>query len=327
MADPARHDIAAKGRRLGLAVPDSLLGTRIAEGRAAELLADLEVREIDSLWVLDQLSGRHPTAEPVSLLSYVAALTARVRLGIAVYVGTARGPLAAAKSLTTLDRLSGGRLTVGLGLGAPRHYPAYGLGGTRAPAGRLFDELLDGLARLWAGEPLPREGGTWALEDVVLTPGPAQQPHPPIWIGGTAERSYQRAATFGTGWIGAGRQSLSDFARSVTSLREHVGPSRMASGDFTVSKRVYLLVTDDRARADAELRSWFGSFYGRPDLGRDVAVAGDAAHCAEQLMAHFEAGADHLILHPILETPAQYETVLRDVVTAVAAAAPDLVTR
>lgn len=315
MADPARVDTAAKHRRLGLAVPGGLLGTR----RDAALLADLEARDIDSLWVLDQLSGPHPTDEPVSLLSYVAALTERARLGIAVYVGAARGPVAAAKSLTTLDRLSGGRLTVGLGLGAPRHYPAFGTAGTSARPGRLLDELLEDLIRLWTGE--PRSGGdaTWALDDIVLTPRPTQQPHPPIWIGGTAERSFQRAAAFGTGWIGAGRQSLRDFARSVDRLREHVGPARLASGDFTISKRVYLLVMDDRARADAELRSWFGSFYGRPDLGRCVSVAGDAAHCAEQLIAHFEAGAGHLILHPILETEAQYETVLRDVVHAVAA--------
>jgi alkanesulfonate monooxygenase SsuD/methylene tetrahydromethanopterin reductase-like flavin-dependent oxidoreductase (luciferase family) len=310
------HVIDSAARRIGLAVPEPMLEEALVEGRAAQLFADLEADGVDSLWILDQLSGRARTSEPFGLLGFAAALTTRVRLGIAILVGASRGPLVAAKSLTTLDRLSRGRLTVGLGLGGRAHYASYGVGDL--PPGKLLDEFIVGLNRLWCErEDQPpaddASGLHWDVSNSSISPLPVQKPHPPIWIGGASDATYRRAIRTGTGWVGGGKQPFGEFCESVKRLQDLEPGS-----DFTISKRVYLLVQPDRARADAQLREWFGTFYNVPELGTRVAVVGDVGECADRLRAHYDAGADHLIVHPILGSRDQYDAVIGDVVPVLA---------
>jgi alkanesulfonate monooxygenase SsuD/methylene tetrahydromethanopterin reductase-like flavin-dependent oxidoreductase (luciferase family) len=301
---------------IGLAVPEQLAHPRPGQSPPAAVFAQLDAAPIDSLWVLDQLSGRHPSSEAASLLSFVAALTSRVRLGVAVYVGPARGPLAAAKALATVDQLSGGRLTVGLGMGNLGHYGAYGWAGHRP--GSVFDEFVESLVALWGGAAGEAPGRVWDVSGFAISPGPLQQPHPPLWFGGGTERSFRRAARWGSGWIGAGKQTLNEFEKCASEVRELVGAEDRA--DFTVSKRIYLLVDARRARAQERTRRWFETFYRRPELGQEVTVMGDVSACVEQIAAHFQAGANHVVLHPLDDGEDQYRTVIDEVVPASAAA-------
>lgn len=304
------------GVPIGLAVPEQLARSRPGQSLPAAVFARLEAAPIDSLWVLDQLSGRYPSSEPTGLLSFVAALTCRVRLGVAVYVGPARGPLTAAKALATVDQLSGGRLTVGLGMGNLGHYGAYGWAGHRP--GSVFDEFVDSLVALWDGTPREAPGRVWDVSGLAISPGPVQQPHPPLWFGGATERSFRRAARWGSGWIGAGRQTLHEFEKCASEVRELTRAGDR--DDFTISKRIYLLVEDQQTRAQETTRRWFETFYHRPELGQEVTVMGDVRACVEQIAAHFEAGANHVVLHPLDDGEGQYRTVVDEVVPAVAAA-------
>jgi alkanesulfonate monooxygenase SsuD/methylene tetrahydromethanopterin reductase-like flavin-dependent oxidoreductase (luciferase family) len=301
---------------IGLAVPEQLMRPHPGQSAPAAVFARLEAAPIDSLWVLDQLSGRHPSSEPTGLLSFAAAHTSRVRLGVAVYVGPARGPLAAAKALATVDQLSGGRLTVGLGLGNLGHYAAYGWGGHRP--GSVFDEFVASVVALWRGTATEAPGRLWDVSDFAISPGPVQQPHPPLWFGGASERSFRRAARWGSGWIGAGKQTLGEFEKSAAEVRELMQAEDRA--DFTVSKRIYLLVDPRPTRAQETTRRWFETFYRRPELGQEVTVMGDVSTCAEQIAAHFQAGANHVVLHPLDDGEDQYRTVVDEVVPAAAAA-------
>jgi alkanesulfonate monooxygenase SsuD/methylene tetrahydromethanopterin reductase-like flavin-dependent oxidoreductase (luciferase family) len=305
-----------RGAPIGLAVPEQLACPRPGQSPPAAVFAKLEAAPIDSLWVLDQLSGRHPSSEPTGLLSFVAALTSRVRLGVAVYVGPARGPLAAAKALATVDQLSGGRLTVGLGMGNLGHYGAYGWAGHRP--GNVFDEFVDSLVALWGGTAPEDPGRVWDVSELAISPGPVQQPHPPLWFGGATERSFCRAARWGSGWIGAGKQTLHEFEKCASKVRDLTRAE--GRDDFTVSKRIYLLVDAQRARAQETTRHWFETFYRRPELGQEVTVMGDVSACVEQIAAHFQAGADHVVLHPLDDGEDQYRTVVDEVVPAAAAA-------
>lgn len=308
----------SRNRTFGLAVPSSLCGFDTGgEPRAHTPIADwLEVLEgpgVDGLWVLDQVTGRMATAEPLSLLSFMAALTTRVRLGVAVLIGAARGPIALAKSITTLDWLSGGRVDLGLGLGIVNSYPAYGIDRVRGGgAGAVLDELIDIMERLWRDEAVRVDGRTWKLDGESISPLPLQRPHPPLWIGGSSDAALRRAIRFGN-WIGAGRHTTAEFASTVTRLRELRAASPHAA-DVTVSKRVYLMIDDDPSAAERRVRDWFELFYRQPDWGPAVAVFGTPETVRAGVGELFVAGADHLLLHPLVDTFDQYQRVLSDVI-------------
>jgi alkanesulfonate monooxygenase SsuD/methylene tetrahydromethanopterin reductase-like flavin-dependent oxidoreductase (luciferase family) len=112
----------------GVAIPQTFLGAHVDPARIRAFLTRAETLGFASAWVVEQILGRIPSLEPVTLLTYAAAVTARIRLGSAVLLTALRSPVHLAKSLASLDHLSGGRLDVGVGLGGnPRVYPAFGL--------------------------------------------------------------------------------------------------------------------------------------------------------------------------------------------------------
>src|SRR4029453_2288548 len=118
-----------------------------------------------------------PALAPVELLTYAAAVTERLQLGAAVLLTALRTPVHTAKSLATLDQLSGGRLIVGVGLGGnPKIYPAVGLTARRRPA--RFAEGLRVMRRLWPDPAVTADGEFYRLENASLQPRPLQTPHP-----------------------------------------------------------------------------------------------------------------------------------------------------
>jgi alkanesulfonate monooxygenase SsuD/methylene tetrahydromethanopterin reductase-like flavin-dependent oxidoreductase (luciferase family) len=303
----------------GLAVPHSICGFD-STGRPilplglGDWLEVLEAAGVDAVWVLDQPTGRMATPEPLTLLSYLAPLTSRVRLGAGVLVGPARGPVPLAKSIATLDWLTGGRVDVGLGLGSPRAYPAFGVDRRRGGGqGAILDELIEVLDRLWSHDDVGFAGRTWTLEGVSVNPKPLQRPRPPLWIGGGSEAALRRALRLGGRWIGAGRSTAAEFAALARRLREL--QAEMADPvDVTVAKRVYVAVDSDRAAAERGVREWFDAFYGRPEWGPDVSVFGTGADVRAALEELVVAGADHLLLHPVVDHVDHYRRVLGEVV-------------
>ena len=307
---------------IGLAVPPSMCGfvdapsePRGGRPSAETWIEHLEVPTVQSVWALDQSVGRSVTPEPLSVLSYLAALTTRVRLGVAVLVGASRGPVATAKGFATLDWLSGGRLDLGLGLGASRHYPAYGVdAGAAGGAGNVLDEFTDILRRLWTEDTVEFAGRCWTLHGDGISPRPLQHPHPPIWIGGGSERALQRAIDLGAGWIGAGRHTNAEFLSIAAHLREMLDEQDIERSAIRTAKRVYIVVEPDRSLAERTIAEWFDRFYRRPELGAAVTVAGGIDECGEQLAPLIDDGIDHLILHPLVDRVEQYAVITQDLV-------------
>lgn len=143
--------------------------------------------------------GGHPTLDPIAALSFVAACTTKVTVMPYLLVLPYRNPLLAAKSLVSLDVLSGGRLVVAAGGGYLRSEFA-ALGVDFEERGALFDEALDVLRRICDEEEFHYSGRHFDARGVALTPGPVQRPHPPIWIGGNGRNARRRVARFGQGW-------------------------------------------------------------------------------------------------------------------------------
>ncbi|BBZ61598.1 LLM class F420-dependent oxidoreductase [Mycolicibacterium monacense] len=145
-------------------------------------------------------NGGHNTLDPVAALSFMAAVTTRIRLMTNLYVLPFRNPYLAAKALTSLDLVSGGRLTAGVGAGYLRsEFSALGV--EFADRARLFDEALDALWSIWMDPEAPVSGTGFAAPSTVWLQKPAQRPHPPIWIGGNSAAALRRVVEYGSGWM------------------------------------------------------------------------------------------------------------------------------
>jgi len=142
-----------------------------------------------------------PFLDSVVALTRVAALTTRLRLGTGILVLPHHNPILVAKTLASLDVLSGGRVIAGFAAGyAAAEFRALGVRFDRR--GAITDEYLQAIRALWT-EPEPRFAGRYArFEGIRFEPKPVQRPHPPIVIGGTAPPALERAARLGDGWYG-----------------------------------------------------------------------------------------------------------------------------
>jgi probable F420-dependent oxidoreductase len=296
---------------LGVAIPQTFPDGRVDPQRIRDFLLRAEALGFHSAWVVEHMFGTMPALAPVELLTYAAAVTERLRLGAAVLLTALRTPVHTAKSLATLDQLSGGRLIVGVGLGGnPKVYPAFGLTAERRAA--RFAEGLRVMKRLWTEPHVTAEGEFYRLENASLQPRPLQTPHPPLWFGGHHPLALRRAVELGDGFIGAGSASTATFAEQMKVLRAILAERGRDSASFPIGKRVYLAIDRDRARAGKRLAEWFGAFYGRPALAEEVSVWGDANTCVEGLRAVAAAGAGFLMLNPVFDEAEQLERIAAD---------------
>ena len=150
--------------------------------------------------------------EQLTAAAFIAAKTTRIRLVLAVMVVPHRPTVLAAKMLSTIDVLSGGRLVVGIGVGWLQAEFNAVVGPAFAERGPVTDEYLSAFRSLWTQE-APRFDGNWVKYDGILfEPKPVQKPHPPIWVGGESRPSLRRAARFGDAWypIGSNKKHLLD---------------------------------------------------------------------------------------------------------------------
>ncbi len=239
-------------------------------------------------------------------MAHAAALTRRMRLGVAVLLAAQREPLYLAKMLTTIDVLSCGRLVVGVGVGqGTRDYSALGLAPDRRVA--RFRENLEIIRRLWTEDRVTHAGQFARLEGVPMEPKPVQKPHPPVWFGAHVERALRRAVELGDGFMGAGSSSVDEFLSELQLLRGFLGTRT----GFPIGKRLYVSCKNDLSR----MEEWFGAFYHRPEMARKVAVWGSPGRVVEEVERLLEAGTTHILLHPVTDEEEQLELLASSVLT------------
>ncbi|SCK20940.1 probable F420-dependent oxidoreductase, Rv2161c family [Streptomyces sp. SceaMP-e96] len=163
--------------------------------------------------------------DPVATLAHLAAVTERVRLLSHVAVVGLRHPLITAKQYATLDRLSGGRLILGVGAGhVPEEFEALGVDFGRR--GAVLDEAVEALKVALGPDEFPKFAGErFAFEGLGQAPRPVQTPRPPIWVGGSSPAAVRRAAERGDGWLPQGdrREQLPGQITRLRRLREAAG--------------------------------------------------------------------------------------------------------
>ena len=199
-------------------------------------------------------------------MAWIAAKTSRIRLVAAVLVIPHRPAVLSAKMLATLDVLSGGRLTVGIGAGWLKAEFDAVVTTPFPERGAVTDEYIDTFKVLWT-ERSPKFNGKYTtIDGIVLEPKPVQKPHPPIWVGGEGPAALRRAARVGDAWypIGSNNQHLLDtlprLEAGIARLRQAVTKAGRDPNSVTVAFRVKRYGAAVPAKAsDGERRLFSGS--------------------------------------------------------------------
>jgi probable F420-dependent oxidoreductase len=296
--------------RLAVGLPQTLEGVDPRPVAAYAIKA--ETLGFAGLWTLDSpplnRTAHWPLLDGLHTLSHVAAVTDAPRLGVAVVVLPRRNPAVLARELATIDRLSAGRLTVGVGLG--RIDDADTLDGLGLPVDRPVRRLVEGVEVMraaWAQNEANHDGELYRFSSVPLEPKPLQRPGPPVWFGGGVPAALRRAARLGDGWIGSGSSSIEDFVEQAPVVARELEDTGRDRGRFTIAKRVYIAVEDDAEVARRRLTAVLDAMYAWPGLGERVGVAGTAEQCVQQLRRLVDAGAEELVLAPMYGHLAQLD--------------------
>jgi len=283
--------------------------------------ARVEELGYDSAWAQESTLGAGPQLGPIETMTFAAACTRSIRLGCVVFVSTLHSPVHLAKSLSTLDQLSRGRLDVGIGTGGKaRPFAAFGMSSDRYVA--RFTEGLALMKALWTEPRVTFDGEFWQLTDAPMEPKPVQKPHPPIWFGANTPPALRRAVRLGDGFFGAGSAPTARFAEQVKTVRAALADAGRDPASFPDAKRVYIVVDDDAARARERVNAVMERLYGRrvPDI-EAAAVAGTPADCVRAVREVAAAGAELILFTTVVEPAEQAELLAAEVIPHVAAGA------
>ncbi|MCV7199805.1 LLM class flavin-dependent oxidoreductase [Mycobacterium angelicum] len=250
-------------------------------------------------WVLEQIIGDAPLLAPLELLAYAAACTQRLRLGVAVLVTSLHDPLQLASAATAVDRLSHGRLDIGIAPGGGfRRFEAFGV--EKATHISYFTEGLQLMKAAWSDEPRVKFHGRFRnVDDLPIQPKPVQRPHPPIWFGGSAPKALARAVRHGDAFLGAGSSTTSAFADAVAVVRAELAEQGKDPTQFTIGKRVYLMIDGNTDRARERVLAGLRRIYGKMAGIDAVPVSGTPDDVVRGLREVIDAGAEMLLLNPV----------------------------
>ena len=298
----ALADSTALGMSLPHRSPDP-----IPEAMVRHVAQRAEELGFQDLWVTNNTLDVVECFDSFTVLTWAAAVTTRIRVGVSVLVLPVYHPVHVAHVVATLDQLSGGRATLGVGLGRAEEYALFQVPVERRV--RRFTESIELILPLWAADEVTYEGELYAADRVSLGIRPVQDP-PPIWLGSFHPDALRRAARLGDGWMGAGGSGTAAFAEAVPLLREALAAEGRAPPRRSRSpSAVFLSVHDDGAVARAEVERWFATAYGNAELTDQGGVFGTPDDVGEQLEALAAAGANHLLLNPVTRYDEQVEAL------------------
>ena len=267
--------------------------------------------EVDSPYPYTQ-SGIFPatdtneTTEQLTMLAFLAGQTESIRLVTSVMIVPHRPPVLTAKILSTIDVLSKGRVTVGVGVGwLQKEFEAL-----QTPPfkerGAVTDEYIRIFKELWTSESPSFEGKYCSFSDLAFLPKPVQKPHPPIWVGGESRRALRRAAELGDGWQPIGTNNRfplaapEQIAAAMKRLDRYVERAGRPQGSVEVICRMHGYNLDTSG--------------GGPDSPARPAFTGSAAQIASDIRRFEDMGVSHLIAAfvPVAQLASSQEEMIRD---------------
>jgi len=284
-----------------LAFPDRVAcGMVLAAGDRDTTLSRarrIEQAGFDSLWVGDHIAFYIPVPESLTTLAFAAGVTSRVRLGTAVYLLPLRHPTITAKVTSTLDMLSAGRLTLGVGVGGefPPEFDATGV--PVEERGARADESIEVIRRLWSENDVEHAGPHFRFGPVSIDPKPLQPGGPPIIVGGRRGPSFRRAGQLGDGYV----SHMCDpdrFARNLDEIRRHARAAGRSRVPFEAMSFLFTFFDDSYEAALDRAASVLQTIYNVPfrEAAAKYCLLGPPDACLEQMQRFVDAGSRHLIL-------------------------------
>jgi probable F420-dependent oxidoreductase len=305
--------------RFAISIPQHVADHEFDPAAMRGYLVRAEELGFASAWTQEQVLGTIPHLGPVETLVYAAACTERIGLGCAVFITSLHSPVHLAKSLSTLDQLSLGRLEVGVGIGGRnRMFSAFGVDPESFVA--RFNEGLRLMRALWTEPEVNFSGRFWQLTGAAMEPKPFQKPGPMVWFGGSHPSALGRAVRHGDGFFGAGANSTEQFAKQVQIVRDLLADQGRDPDGFPIAKRVYIAVDDDAEQARERMRAALDRLYGyfNPADMTPVSVWGTPGDCAHGLQDVADAGAQLILLNPLFDDREQMERLAAEVLPQLA---------
>ncbi|MFJ8910959.1 LLM class flavin-dependent oxidoreductase [Amycolatopsis sp. NPDC102389] len=300
--------------KFGLVVP-TYRSTLDAGRTAPEMVAiavEAERLGLDSVWVGDTLAKA--PIDSLTLLGAFAARTERVTLGTAALLPALRDPLLSANAILSLDLLSQGRVTLGVGAGfAGRSEPEFGF--TRVPWERRRARLDDIVAlwrHVWSGKSGPFHGDVLHYDTLPEYPEPHRPGGPPVWLAAFTPGALKRAGRLYDGWLPY-PPDVADYSDGLAKIREG------AVRPVTPALFATVLIENDPIRARERLEDYAQRNYGVPlDFVEKIQamIAGSPAQVADRLREYQDAGAEHVLIRIATQEPAEFDEQLPKVVDA-----------
>ena len=278
----------ASSTKIGLLVPGGFDGTPPTMAEFNGFFRRADELGYDSLWVIDRIFHNINIIDPMTLMACAAAVTDRIRLGTSVLLFVMRNPVLVAKTISTIDYLSGGRVTLGISLGGrDNEYEPLGIDVKRR-VGR-FNEGLEVMRRLWTETSVTHHGRYFDMDNVNVGPKPAQKPGIPVILGGSAEGVYKRAGESADGWVSGGTSNAESFGQSWEKAQGYARAAGRDPGTMDGGKLMYCYVDDDRERAKSELETFTHAYYGPQYDVENNCAYGSGEQCAEFINRYIDA--------------------------------------
>ncbi|WJR77891.1 TIGR03619 family F420-dependent LLM class oxidoreductase [Bradyrhizobium sp. NP1] len=288
----------------------------------ARALVDYGVRVeelgYDSVWVWDHMllgvEPNFPIIDSLTTLTAIAARTKRIKMGTGILVLPLRNAVALAKQLSSMDQLSEGRLVMGMASGwYKREFDALGIPFEKR--GKIMDESLEVMRRLWSEASVSGEYPHYNLSKAVMYPKPAQK-QIPLLIGGYVDAVLKRAAVSGDGWLTYFYRPA-DFKKSwdkILSFAKEAGkdPSKVLN-----ASQLPIMVGKSRQAVEADMLDWLNKEWDFPahsDCSRESAIMGSVDECVAQLKEHLALGVQKIIFVPYKYQKEQVEIIAREII-------------
>ncbi len=273
----------------------------------------------DSLWVWDHVllgvDPHFPIIDALSLLTALSVATKSINLGTGILVLPVRNPVLLAKQLSSMDLISGGRLLLGMASGwYKREFDALGVPFNQR--GKIMDENLDIITRLWREDMVTAEIGPYNMRESVMFPKPVKKEGPPILIGGYVDRVLKRAAVNADGWL-TYFYTPEGFTKSWSKIVNFAEEAGKDPSTLLNCNQLPIMVGDTREEVEAPMLEWLTTewdFASWSDSTVDSAIMGTVDDCVEQLQAQIDAGVQKLIFVPYKYETEQVEAIANDII-------------
>jgi probable F420-dependent oxidoreductase len=272
----------------------------------------------DSVWVWDHMllgvEPNFPIIDSLTVLTGIAARTKRIKMGTGILVLPLRNAVALAKQLSSMDQLSEGRLIMGMASGwYKREFDALGVPFEKR--GKIMDENLEILRRLWTEEKVSGEYMRHNLSKAVMYPKPAQS-RLPILIGGYVDPVLKRAALRGDGWLTYFYRAA-DFKKSWDKIVAFAKEGGKDPSTLLNASQLPIMIGKSRQAVEADMLDWLNKEWDFPansDCSRESAIMGSVDECVAQLKEHIAVGVQKIIFVPYKYQPEQVEIIAREII-------------